>query len=249
MGTIEQPSSRWFGPDWKKEAHTLFYIWNRTSPVLFSVLWVQWEWCCFWSLSTGGGGPSERDVMGVEKWAVTVQLPLQIFFSQEVEFFRDSFTSLKCLRLFFLSPSGFRFYECDWPADWQREAFLHHDTVWEGQSQVTLFRFCRTDCCFLHPLLSCVQSGNLILVVMWQFCRTKPTWWLTDSFVTFLSLPSCGILETFQTDILNNFSPASCHCSSWSSTYLYKMSMFHSKWVMMYNTILMLLMLKTLSLA
>lgn len=113
--------------------------------------------------------------MGVEKWAVTVQLPLQIFFSQEVGFFRDSFISLKCLHLFFLSPLGFRFYECDWPADRQREAFLHHDTVWEGQSQVTLFCFCRTDCCFLHPLLSGVQSRNLILVVMCQFYRTKPT--------------------------------------------------------------------------
>lgn len=63
----------------------MFYVWNRPSPVFFvSPFCARWKWCCSWSLSTGGEGPSERDAMGAERGAVTAQLPVQMFSSQEV---------------------------------------------------------------------------------------------------------------------------------------------------------------------
>lgn len=124
---------------------------------------------CAVAMSNGREVSTERDMIGTETQTVTVQLLLQLFFKQEAGLFVDCFSSLKCLFLCFLSPPGFRFYECDRPADWQCEAFHHHDTVREGEPQVTLLCFYRTDCCFLHPLLSCVQSGDLILVLVQQF--------------------------------------------------------------------------------
>lgn len=74
----------------------------------------------------------------------------------------------------FSSPSGFGFSERDWPAERQREAFLHHDPLREGEPQVALFCLSRTDCCFLHPLLSRVQSRDLSLLFC-RFYRTKTT--------------------------------------------------------------------------
>lgn len=69
----------------EKRGGSLVYVWNSPSPVSFTSLSrARWEWCCPWSLSTGGEGPSERDAMGTERRAATVQLPLQVCFSQEV---------------------------------------------------------------------------------------------------------------------------------------------------------------------
>ena len=166
------------------------------------------------------GRTSERDAVGTEGRAATLQLPVQMIFSQDVgdSLGISSSVYIASILMFFLI---------------QDSDFMSVTGLLSGSVKrfSTMTRSGRDN----RKLLCSVSAGLIVVFFIlyylvskagtWACCSAgfteQKTRWLTDLFRAFLSLPVVESLRCPDSpSTLLFFPPASCHCSGWSQASL-----------------------------